>query len=259
MNTAHHAARIFGHIVSRNVVNSLGTNVNKVQVFRNLERGFRGTSMEQTLDQAKKSLELVRILDAFDDQRRSKKYLKRIADYVGRNLVNPRKIKNARGYTLLMYAAHYGDKTLVNTLIRKKVNVNAVDTDGWTALTHHAAFTHVQPDGIIAKNLINAGAHVNPASALMHAASLGHRKLVAVLLNAGANVNYVDTEMLNWTPLIMAVQDVDPEAKMVKMMIKAGANVNAVDIYGYSALDLIDGNNPYKAVLTSILRDAGAM
>ena len=87
--------------------------------------------------------------------------------------------------------------------------------------------------------LIDAGANISAGSgagvtALMYAAVSDHPRLVATLLNAGADANQRDDE--NWAPLHYAVYS-DRGADSIRLLINAGAAVDARCSVGLTPLD----------------------
>ena len=76
-------------------------------------------------------------------------------------------------------------------------------------------------------------------SALIAAVQYGHAKVVKILLNKGAHVDYKDSE--GATPLIIASRNNNFE--IVKLLIKKGADVNARDTLGTTALMFAARNN----------------
>ena len=115
--------------------------------------------------------------------------------------------------TLLIIAALNGHANIVEVLLEKGANVNAVDSEGWTPL-HFAAQN-------------------------------GHASVVEVLLEKGANVNAVNSK--GCTPLHSAVWG--GHESVVKVLIQAGANVNAVDKYGRTPLDYAKSQDVVKVLL----------
>ena len=155
-------------------------------------------------------------------------------------------------------AAMKGNKEAVRSLLQKKVDVNAAQTDGTTALhwavrlddletvellvraganvstATRAGATPLQLAAVngnpaIIERLIKAGADPNAPltkygdTALMMAARTGKAEAIRALLVNGAQVNATET----WggtTALMWAASESHPDA--VKMLIDRGANVN---------------------------------
>ena len=146
------------------------------------------------------------------------------------------------------------DATAVRTLLTQKVDVNAADVDGTTALQWAAHWNDVD----IVKVLIAAGANANAASRygvtpLHEAASIGSAPIVNALLRAGARVDATYGE--GETPLMLAARSGNLEA--VKLLLEAGANVNATERFrGQTALMLAAVEN--HAAIVQALVEAGA-
>ncbi|WP_149554100.1 ankyrin repeat domain-containing protein [Treponema pectinovorum] len=79
-------------------------------------------------------------------------------DEVSHNFIENADKRDSNGRTKLMDAAKKGDIQLVENLIYSKVNLNAKDNDGWTALMFAARFC---PDVKILRLLIKNGADEN--------------------------------------------------------------------------------------------------
>lgn len=121
-------------------------------------------------------------------------------------------------------AARNGDRDALRALLQKKVDVNAAEADGTTAL-HWASY---RDDVESADLLIRAGAKVNAANDLgatpLWTASLnGSAAMVRKLLEAGANPNLA--LLLGETPLMVAARVGNPD--IVEQLLAKGANVNA--------------------------------
>lgn len=124
----------------------------------------------------------------------------------------------------LVDAVKKGDIASVRALAKQKVDVNATQGDGATAL-HWAAYLD---DGESAELLIRSGANVNKANdvgmtPLMLASTNGSPAMVARLLRAKANPN-VALES-GETALMAAARS--GSAESVRQLLIAGADVNA--------------------------------
>ena len=137
--------------------------------------------------------------------------------------------------TRLTEAARQGDRNAVQTLIRQKVDVNAAEGDGTTAL-HWAASAN---DLEMAKTLLAAGANVKAKSRLggvtplFMACRSGSAAMIELLIKAGADAGAPDS--VGTTPLMLAAASGSVEA--VQVLIDHGADVNAKEsAHGQTAL-----------------------
>ena len=133
----------------------------------------------------------------------------------------------------LIDAARSTDREAIRRLVQEKVDVNAAEPDGTTAL-HWASY---RDDGESADLLIKAGANVNAANDLgatpLWTASLnGSATMVRRLLQAGANPNAA--LLLGETPLMVAARSGNPD--VVEQLLAKGASVNARAARGQTAL-----------------------
>jgi ankyrin repeat protein len=133
----------------------------------------------------------------------------------------------------LVDAAKSGDSVTLRALLQQKIDVNAAEADGTTAL-HWASY---RDDLDSADLLIRAGANVNAANDLgvtpVYTASLNRSSaMVAKLLKAGANPNAA--LLLGETPLMIASRAGNPA--VAELLLAGGANSNARGPRGQTAL-----------------------
>jgi ankyrin repeat protein len=129
------------------------------------------------------------------------------------------------GTTALHWAAHNGDVDLVQRLIRAGANVKAVNDFGATPMSEAA----VLADPALIGALLEAGANVESPNgdgqtALMIVARTSRVDTARLLLTHGANVNAVE-KWRGQTALMWAAAQSQPA--MVRALITAGADVNA--------------------------------
>jgi ankyrin repeat protein len=142
-------------------------------------------------------------------------------------------VSTAAERSALLDAAKSADAGAVRALVEKKVDVNAAEADGTTAL-HWASY---RDDVESAALLIRAGAKVNAATdlgvtPLWNASLNGSEAMVRTLLEAGANPNAA--LLAGETPVMVASRSGKPI--VVEQLIAKGANVNARGARGQTAL-----------------------
>ncbi len=142
-----------------------------------------------------------------------------------------------------------------------KADIDCPDSDFFDqTLLHKTTSSEAQPLEVISK-LIEMGANVNLADAfnvtpLLYSIGMGNEKIVALLLDSGAQIDLVGGHR-NVTPLMAAAFcNSEKHQKIVELLIKNGADVNKVDDDGYSALDHAAKQGNLDAV--SKLIEAGA-
>src|ERR1700676_1315825 len=146
-------------------------------------------------------------------------------------------------------AAMQGDADAVRGELAQKVDVNAPQGDGTTAL-HWAAY---KDDVEMGKMLLASGASVKAATRigaitpLFMAAKNGSAQMIEILLKAGAVVNATDDH--GTTALMTAAASGSADA--VKMLIDHGADVNAREgTHGQTALMFAAALNRDAAIRT---------
>jgi len=137
------------------------------------------------------------------------------------------------GGSALVDAARNGDKAALRALLQKKVDVNASEADGATAL-HWASY---RDDVESVDLLLRAGANVNAtndlgATPLWAASQNGSAAMVKRLLEAGANPNAA--LLAGETPVMVAARSGYPD--VVEQLAAKGANVNVRGARGQTAL-----------------------
>jgi len=143
----------------------------------------------------------------------------------------------------------------VRSLLQKKVDVNAPQVDGTTAL--HWAVRYDDLD--TADLLIRSGARVSTANRegvtpLQLAAMNGSASMIDKLLKAGADANAALTPSGD-TALMMAARTGTPEA--ITVLLEAGANVNAKESWGGTTA-LMWAASEQHAAAVKLLLDHGA-
>jgi ankyrin repeat protein len=154
----------------------------------------------------------------------------------------------------LVDAVKSGDRNAAIALLQQKVNVNAPEPDGTTAL-HWA----VQKDDFdLVQRLIKAGANVNVqndygSTPMSEAALNGNVEILEQLLKAGANVESPNAD--GQTALMVVARSSNVEA--AKLLLRHGANVNAVEKWKQQT-PLIWAAAESQPAMVKLLVEAGA-
>ena len=162
-------------------------------------------------------------------------------------------------------AAWNADVEALRRVLGEGVSAN-LKSDGCVPLHHLCSDDQGDSDNRVVcfKLLVDAGADVNAeisptrSTPLSFAAGYGHPKLVAALINAGANVNCHNSA--GWTPLHFACRRHPPSVECVELLLNAGAAVNArgfLDDRGTPLDYAIDKGNQ-RRIYPTLLR-AGAI
>ena len=150
--------------------------------------------------------------------------------------------------TIFEAAATGKINNVIRLLARDPNLVNAYSEDGFHPLGLACFFGHFD----VAEYLVKAGAGINSrsnnrlkAAPIQSAASRGHRKIVRMLLEHGADPNI--REQGGYTPLHAAAQNGDDE--MIRLLIYGGADLTIASNNGRTALDLALEAGHEKATL----------
>ena len=150
--------------------------------------------------------------------------------------------------TIFEAAATGKINNVIRLLARDPNLVNAYSEDGFHPLGLACFFGHVD----VAEYLVKAGAGINSrsnnrlkAAPIQSAASRGHRKIVRMLLEHGADPNI--REQGGYTPLHAAAQNGDDE--MIRLLLYGGADLTIASNNGRTALDLALEAGHEKATL----------
>jgi len=137
---------------------------------------------------------------------------------VGQAIQYPRVAQSDAAWTSLHWAALEGHKEIVELLIRKGADANAMTYDGESAL-------NLSEGKIDIESILNqAGGKTGIGISIWKAAAEGNTEAIKQHIAAGTDVNAV-LKMGGWTPLHKAVDRNQSEA--VEILIARGADINA--------------------------------
>ena len=142
-------------------------------------------------------------------------------------------LSSAEAEEKLRQASLDGDVVGVDAALEAKVNVNAMDADGRTALM----FASFNGHSDIVLKLIEKGTVVDRRdlmgrTALLYAATGPFPETVSILLDKGAQPNVVDSDE-HFSPLMHAAAE--GHLSVVKILLKAGADMTLTDVDGDDA------------------------
>jgi ankyrin repeat protein len=158
------------------------------------------------------------------------------------------------GATALAWAVHLGERTMAEALLDAGANVNTSDEYGETPLTLACA----NGDSVLVRRLLGAGARADAArwngeTALMIAAGAGSLDAVKALVQAGADVNAAEPRRRQ-TALMWAAAE--GHSDVVRGLVDVGAAVKAVSSGGFTPLVFAVTKNDVASI--KILLAAGA-
>ncbi len=131
-------------------------------------------------------------------------------------------------FTLLTYAAYYGNLELAKMLLENGADVNFEDADDVTPL-----FVAVQngQDAEFIRFLIESGANVNDGKIIFNAIKHSSPKIMGMLIDAKMDVNTMTAAKS--TPLMEAAAV--GRLEMVELLLKHGADISVVSSEGTNA------------------------
>lgn len=136
-------------------------------------------------------------------------------------------LKTHEGRTLLMDAANPdgGDPALAKLLIEKGVDVNAKAHDGWTALLLAAMYGHREMVMVLIENGADVNQrkrlHLGPFTVLQWAVAAGDAELVRILLEHGADANIQDPWIA--VPSLLSVAEEKGDKEIIRLLKAHGA------------------------------------
>jgi ankyrin repeat protein len=168
-------------------------------------------------------------------------------------------ITDGNGRTPLIVAAHWGQIELARALVAGGANPNAKDRQRYDIVTIAAVNDDVGFLKVALELGADARAITSPynGTALIAAAHLGHHRIVAELIMAGAPLDHVNN--LGMTALIEAIVlgDGGPRHQAcVRALLDAGASTRLADREGRTPLALARGRG--YAAMVAMLEAAGA-
>jgi hypothetical protein len=150
-------------------------------------------------------------------------------------------IRDGHGRTPYLVAAHNGDIRAMEALARGGADTRAKDSRNYDAITILAVAD--RPEAMQAAIRLggDARAITSPyaGTALIAAAHLGHHRVVAALIAAGAPLDHVNN--LGWTAVIESIVLGDGGAnhrETLRLLLDAGADPNLPDRQGRTPLAL---------------------
>ena len=168
-------------------------------------------------------------------------------------------LRDPRGLTPLMVAAHLRHYDAVRALLSAGADINAFDDDRYDVITiaavaDDAEMIRIAEAGGGDPKLVTSR---YDGTALIAAAHLGHDEVVRTLIKSGAPLDHVNN--LNWTALIEAIVLGDGGPRHVatlEALVTTGADVNIADGSGVSPLSLAQRRGYTEMI--DILISAGA-
>ena len=159
--------------------------------------------------------------------------------------------------TPLITAVKKGDVAQVSLLLNSGSDINIRDFRGLTALYHSLDCENEELVALLIAAGANVNTHVVSRAIMLAACNFSNsKKILYLLLHAGVELNKVDKHnLIGQTPLLEAVSYREKET--VAMLIEAGADVNVETCWGSTAL-WCDADSNCTTDILPLLIQAGA-
>ena len=183
-----------------------------------------------------------------------------------------RKTRSKRGGLInnnikLIRSSMFGNREAVKKLLKEGADVNAKNSDGYTALILASSNGRTE----IVAMLLDAGANVNArtntnywgSTALIRASESKHTEIVAMLLEKEADVNATDDDGDTALMRVINCNEEDDRPwyqvendiiEIVEMLLAAGADVNVKNKNGKTALDIAEETGCTKIIQKLIIK-----
>ena len=145
-------------------------------------------------------------------------------------------ISKREAQDLFHLACKNGQVTLIKNLLKAKVDINALDTEGLSSL-HWAA---IEGNIEVTKLLISEGANIEikgtifKSSPLLFACQNGRTKIVQILLENGADINVKGSEGSKSSAIHFATQS--GKTEIVEILMQKGLDINCKNDNGETPL-----------------------
>ncbi len=168
------------------------------------------------------------------------------------------------GVTVLHWAAHEGNRDMLELLIGAGAQVDKGDKNGSTPLRYAVRDGKLEAARVLIAHGANVNSRTEAGTPLTVAVKSHSVELVKLLLASGADPN-LDSPIMQALPwlsrdesgVLVQPRPEDPRFEILRMLIRAGADVNAKDARRRLPLSVAIYNADIEAV--RILLDAGAV
>lgn len=216
-------------------------NAGKSDIYGNILMAASGSKFNNNKNISAVDLKLLESLS-----QNSAKIMQMIINKVDKKLIND----SLDGKTPLIIAVGNSYIDTAKILIENGANINAVDFEGWSALSYVVNNGDIE----IAKLLLENKAKIKGELLLAIKSPIAESRIdmIKLLIDNKANINYSDDD--GFTPLNIAIESGDME--LTKFLITNGANVNSLMQDGVSLIGYAIAQNNMD--LLQILIENGA-